>query len=189
MFIGMWIPLKHTGWRINMNKLAASSIGLLMMVSSPGFSGEPPGQKVEAAPNGIELPAGYKDWSVLSSSHRIDNHTLRVIVGNNIAIKAARSGKTNPWPDGAVIGKLVWKEKPEEKWATAIAPDEFVHAEFMFKDASKWKENGTGWGWARWVGMNQKPYGSSADFSKECIACHTPVKSEDWVYTKPAILP
>ena len=147
------------------------------------------GGGVQAAPNGIELPEQYKDWPVISVSHRVDNHTLRAIVGNDIAIKAARAGQTNPWPDGAVLGKLVWKETAEEHWPTAIAPKTFVHAEFMFKDSKAYQTNGTGWQWARWVGMEQKPYGKDADFSKECIRCHTPVKSRDWVFTTPAELP
>jgi len=70
------------------------------------------GAGVPPAPNGIELPENYKDWPVISSSHRIDNHTLRVIVGNDIAVRAARSGQTNPWPDGAVLGKWSGKKLP-----------------------------------------------------------------------------
>jgi hypothetical protein len=147
------------------------------------------GGAAQPAPNGVELPEGYKDWPVISISHRIDNHTLRVIVGNEIAVKAARAGQTNPWPDGAILGKVVWKETAEEHWPKAIAPEKFVHAEFMFKDSQAYKTNGTGWQWARWVGMDQKPYGKDADFSKECISCHTPVKSRDWVFTTPAQLP
>ena len=140
-------------------------------------------------PNGIELPEGYKDWAVISASHRTDHKSVRVIVGNDIAIKAARAGETSPWPDGAVLGKLVWKEAPEEHWPAAIAPDAFIHAEFMIKDAEKYADNGTGWGWARWLGMEQKPYGKNAGFEQECIACHVPVKSRDWVFTTPVKLP
>lgn len=142
---------------------------------------------VPPSPNGIEFPAGYQDWRMISSSHRVDNHTLRVILGNDIAVEAARAGNTNPWPDGAILGKLVWKEKAKKSWPTAIAPDQFVHAEFMFRDTGKYKE--TGWGWARWVGMDQKPYGKDANVGQECIACHTPVKSSNWVFTTPAQLP
>ena len=114
---------------------------------------------------------------------------MRIILGNDIAIKAARSKQTNPWPDGAILGKLVWKQTTEENWPTAIAPKEFVHAEFMIKDAKKYKANGTGWGWARWLGKEQKPYGDDKDLNQSCIGCHTPVKGRDWVYTTPVDLP
>ena len=144
---------------------------------------------VAPSPNGIEFPAGYADWRVISISDRTDNHTLRVILGNDVAIAAARAGHTNPWPDGAVLGKMVWKSKAEANWQAALAPDQFVHAEFMFKDSQKWAGNGTGWGWARWKGVDQKPYGKDQHVARECIACHTPVKGRDWVFTTPALFP
>jgi hypothetical protein len=147
------------------------------------------GADVAPAPNGIEFPADYPDWRVISLSHRLDNHTMRAILGNDIAVAAAREGRTNPWPDGAVLGKVVWKEREKPAWKTAIVPDRFVHAEFIFRDSQKWADNGTGWGWARWVGTDQKPYGEKPGFEQECINCHTPVKGNNWVFTKPAIFP
>lgn len=145
-------------------------------------------KQVNDAPNGIKLPVAYKDWRVISQSHRTDNNTLRTILGNDIAIKAARSGNTKPWPKGSILAKLVWKQTIKKTWPTAIAPDKFVHAEFMFKDANKYKSTG-GWGYARWLGLDQKPYGKDASFAQECVTCHTPVKDQDYVFTKPAILP
>ena len=143
---------------------------------------------IQAAPNGLQLPTAYKDWRVISQSHRTDNNTMRIILGNDTAINAARKGKTNPWPDGSILGKLVWKQKAEENWPAAIAPDKFVHAEFMFKDSQKHKDTG-GWGYARWLGMDQKPYGTDSSFSQECVACHTPVADRDYVFTMPVELP
>ncbi|MEW6713515.1 MAG: cytochrome P460 family protein [Nitrospirota bacterium] len=143
---------------------------------------------VPPAPNGITLPDGYKNWRLISSSHRTDNNTLRVILGNDKAIQAAAEGKTNPWPDGSILAKLVWKDATHEKWPTASIPGKFVHAEFMIKDAKKFSATG-GWGFARWLGMEQQPYGKDADFAKECFGCHIPVKDNDFVFTKPALLP
>lgn len=142
-------------------------------------------KKAQPSPEGIKLPEKYKDWKVISASHRVDNKSMRIILGNDIAIKASRAKQTNPWPNGSILGKLVWKQTAEENWPTAIAPKEFIHAEFMIKDAVKYKANGTGWGWARWLGKEQKPYPES----QSCIACHTPVKGKDWVFTTPIDLP
>jgi len=145
-------------------------------------------EKVAPAPNQIELPKGYQDWAMISSSHRVDNHSLRVILGNDIAVSAARKNKTNPWPEGAILAKMVWKEGELETWNQAIVPEKFVHAEFMIKDSEKYKKTG-GWGFARWVGLDQKPYGQDENFVQECFGCHTPVKGNDWVYTIPSKLP
>ncbi len=162
--------------------LASSLLG-------PGATRASEPASVPPAPNGIAFPADYPNWRVISVSHRTDNKSMRVILGNDVAIRAAREGNTAPWPDGTVLGKVVWKETAEQHWPAAIAPDRFVHAEFMFRDSKKWAANGTGWGWARWVGKGQKPYGKDADFSQECISCHTPVKGNDWVFTRPAMFP
>jgi len=147
-----------------------------------------PKAEVLPAPNGIRMPEGYKDWRVIAPSHRTDNNTLRVILGNDIAIQAARSGQTNHWPDGAILAKLVWKDATHEKWPTATVPDKFVHAEFMIKDAKKYAATG-GWGFARWLGMEQQVYGKDADFVQECYGCHIPVQKNDYVFTRPAMLP
>ena len=42
--------------------------------------------------NGIAYPTGWQDWATLAVSHRVDNNTIRVILGNDIAVNAAREG-------------------------------------------------------------------------------------------------
>ncbi len=54
----------------------------------------------------------------------------------------------------------------------------------MAKDAAKYKKSG-GWGYARWVGIDQKPYGKL----HECFDCHQIVEDKDYVFSKPAKLP
>lgn len=158
---------------------------IIILVS--GVSAKVGAADIEVSPNGIPFPADYINWSVISTSHRVDNKTLRVIMGNDIAVKAARSGQINPWPKGAMLGKVVWKEGTDKHWPTAVVPKKFVHAEFMLKDADKYKSTG-GWGYARWKGKDLKAYGKDASFASECVACHTPVKGQDWVFTRPAPL-
>jgi hypothetical protein len=135
--------------------------------------------------NGIAYPEGWQDWATIAVSHRTDNNTMRVILGNDIAVSAARTGATNPWPDGAILGKVVWKASTLEHWPQAVAPGEFVHAEFMFRDAEKYTDS-HGWGWARWLGLDQAPFNEGM---QACIACHTPVKDRNWVFTEPASMP
>ena len=146
------------------------------------------GNPVPPAPNGIELPVGYKDWRVIGVSHRTDNNSLRVILGNDRAIEAARAGETNPWPDGAILAKIVLKDSIHEHWKAATVPGKLVHAEFMRKDSAKYATTG-GWGYARWLGQAQTPYGKDADFAQECYGCHTPVKDNDYVFTQPSPFP
>ena len=155
----------------------------LAMGAAPLLGGEVP-----PAPNGIEFPDGYRDWRVIGVSHRTDNNSLRIILGNDKAIEAARAGQTNPWPDGAILGKMVLKDSAHDHWPAATVPGNFVHAEFMVKDQVKHAATG-GWGYARWLGQDQTPYGKDASFVQECYGCHTPVKDNDYVFTEPVLLP
>ncbi len=64
--------------------------------------------KVRPALNGIEFPVGYKNWKAISSTDREDNHTMRQVLGNDVAIKAIEAGQINPWPDGTTLAKVAW---------------------------------------------------------------------------------
>src|SRR5947209_3391673 len=61
----------------------------------------------EAAPIfGIKMPAGYRDWRLISVAHEEGNlNDLRAILGNDVAIKASQEGKL-PFPDGTIIARL-----------------------------------------------------------------------------------
>jgi hypothetical protein len=167
-------------------RIVFGAVGAALLVSSAVIAVAQTGPA--PAPNGITMPEGYQDWRVIGVSQRTDNNTLRVILGNDIAIEAARAGTINPWPDGAILGKVVLTQRADENWATAIVPDQLRHAEFMIKDAAAYADTG-GWGYARWLGQEQTPFGDNADFDQACFACHQPVASRDYVFTTPIVLP
>lgn len=124
--------------------------------------------------------AEYKDWRLLSISHRTDKHTLRAILGNDTAINAARENKIKPWPDGTILAKVKWKEATHPSWNAAIIAGEFEMAEAMIKDSKKYPDT-AGWGFGRWVNGKLEPF--SQEKSQECFACHTTVQNSDYVFT------
>ena len=134
------------------------------------------------APNGIYLYPDYLTWTVIAPSYRQDKGHIRVITGNKIAVTALRAGK-KPLPDGSVLAKVAWKSEINRSFPVAIEPGAFVQVEFMVKDAGKYKDTG-GWGFARFVGNELKPYGRDADFVGECFGCHLPVAENDYLFTK-----
>ncbi len=140
------------------------------------------------APNGIEIPKGYKSWQWFGVSHRTDKDSLRLILGNSVAIKAAKEGNTHPWPDGAMFAKLAWKDSIHPNFAAATVPGDLSHVEFMIRDSKKFADT-NGWGYARWLGMEQKPYGNDANFAQECSSCHLQAKDTGYVFTRKAPLP
>src|SRR5262249_2293507 len=66
----------------------------------------------EASANGATFPSQILDWRVIgiASIRNADptQATLRVLVGNPTAVEAARSGNTDPWPDGSRISHIQW---------------------------------------------------------------------------------
>jgi hypothetical protein len=54
---------------------------------------------------GVPFHPEYKTWKQISSTERIENNIIRVVLGNDLAVKAIAENHINPWPDGAIIGK------------------------------------------------------------------------------------
>ncbi|MEW6720892.1 MAG: cytochrome P460 family protein [Thermodesulfobacteriota bacterium] len=153
--------------------LAAAS-GILNVSLSPANAADPP-----AAPTGVTVPKGYRDWAVVAPSQRDDKDEIRVILGNGIAMKAYRA-KTLPFPDGAVLAKLAWKRVKSSEFPDTLVPKNPQRIEFMVKDAKKYASTG-GWGFGRFV--DGKPAGE-ADHST-CFPCHQAnVKGHDIVFTR-----
>lgn len=133
-----------------------------------------------------EQPTGdYKNWRLLSVSHRTDKQTLRAILGNDTAIEAARVGKIAPWAEGSILAKIKWKESTHKNWAAAIVPGEFEAAEAMVKDSKKYASTG-GWGFGKWQGNDLVIFDEAK--SKECFACHVAAEQKnDYVFTHSAL--
>lgn len=144
---------------------------------------------VANSPTGIEFPSDYRDWKVLSVAHRVDKQTLRVVLGNEVAMKAARERNTNPWPDGTVIANVVWEQIADSNWPNSITVDKFLRVEFMLKDLESNTGNDSGWAWARWTGTELTPFGSGENSDQECVECHSKVSDTDWVFANPVLLP
>jgi hypothetical protein len=135
---------------------------------------------------GIKMPAGYRDWRLISVAHEEGKlNDLRAILGNDAAIDAYRPGKKE-FPDGAIIARLAWEYVPSEEnnkvfgqrqSFVAGAPKEGV--QFMVKDSRKYAETG-GWGFAQF--NDGKP--ADATLLKTCFPCHQPAQAQDFVYTR-----
>jgi Cytochrome P460/Haem-binding domain len=137
---------------------------------------------VEPEFNGLAFDADFESWKLIGTTDRGDNNTFRFIFGNEVAVRAARSGNISPWPDGSRFAKVAWQQE--------LGPDgllhsgKFIQVELMVKDAKRYKDT-EGWGWGRWRGLDLKPYGKNAAFVNECTACHRPLQGNDYVYTLP----
>lgn len=131
------------------------------------------------------VPAGYRDWRLISVAHEEGSlHSFAAVLGNDIAIKAYREGKL-PFPDGTIIAALHFSHVPSEEnnkifgREQSFVPGPPTNIQFEVKDAKKYAATG-GWGFGHFT-PDGKP-GSEA-ILKTCAPCHAKA-SRDFVFTR-----
>ena len=146
-------------------------------------------------PNGLAFSEfrGYEAWQVISISH--DGDLLAAILGNPAMIEAYASGipgNGKPFPDGAKMAKIHWNPTKMETFPAALVPGTQHDVDFMVKDSKRFADSG-GWGWAVFeydaasntfrpgTVTDKPPQGNDA---KCGFACHTIVKTRDYVFTE-----
>ena len=137
---------------------------------------------IPVAANGVAYDPDYKNWQPISSTDAVNNGTMRVILGNAIAIRAIKENNTRHWPNGTTFAKVQWDQLADK--VGNIHTGEFKQVEYMIKDDKKYADT-EGWGWARFKTPELVPDGKDAMFTAKCISCHRPVKNEDYVFTFP----
>jgi mono/diheme cytochrome c family protein len=146
-------------------------------------------------PNGLAFSEfrGYESWQVISLSHNGDK--LAAILGNPVMIdayKAGIPGNGKPFPDGAKMAKIHWNGKVNDHEPGApTVPDTQHDVDLMLKDSKRFADSG-GWGYGafeydaasnvfRPADLKDKP--PQGNDAKCGFACHTIVKSKDYVFT------
>src|SRR4029077_13379712 len=164
--------------------ILAIAIALTILAALPFASGH--AEDETSLIFGVKIPAGYRDWRLISVAHEEGNlNDLRGILGNDVAIKAYREGKL-PFPDGTIIARLAWSYVPLEESEKAFGRlQSFVAGplkngvQFMVKDSKKYASTG-GWGFAQFD--DGKP--ADEKVQKTCFRCHETVKARDFVFNR-----
>jgi hypothetical protein len=133
---------------------------------------------------GVAIPAGYRDWKLISVAHEEGNlNELRAQLGNDLAIKSYRDGKL-PFPDGSIIVALHWKRVTSDEdnkvfgREQAFVAGSAVNMQVMVKDSKKYAATG-GWGF----GDFRDGEASDRALHEKCFPCHAPGKDSDYVFT------
>jgi hypothetical protein len=136
---------------------------------------------------------GYESWEVISVSY--NERAMAVTMGNPVMINAYKAGipeNGKPVPDGARMAKIHWIPKKSEVFPDATVPRVQHDVDFMVKDSKRFPDGG-GWGYAVFrydAASNTFRPGTTADMppqgndAKCGVACHTIVKSRDYVFTE-----
>ena len=129
---------------------------------------------------GVRIPVGYRQWELIAPSREAGGfNELRGILGNPISMKAYREN-TLPFPDGAMLAKLAWKQEPSSEFDGAFVPGHTTTVQIMVKDSKKYASTG-GWGFGRFI--DGKPVDEAQH--QTCFGCHQAnVKEHDFVFTR-----
>src|SRR5579862_385940 len=170
-----------------MKAIVFAVISLTALAAIVAYIGPAYGQPSnETAPIFVRIiPAGYRDWRLVSVAHEEGSfNSFAAVLGNDVAIKAYREG-TLPFPDGAIIAALHYSHTPSDENnkvfgdKQSFVPGAPTNIQFEVKDSKKYAATG-GWG----VG-HFSPNGKPADAAllKTCFPCHEPAKATDLIYT------
>lgn len=171
--------MKHSRALAGASVVAATlAVPLVLWAAVPAAGDAPP---PTASPiYGVTLPAGYRSWELVApAAEAAPLDELRAVLGNRTALDAYRDG-TLPFPDGTVLVKLAWKQKPSPEFEPATVPGAATTVQVMEKDSKKYAATG-GWGFGRFV--NGAPV--DRDQHETCWGCHEGlVKDHDFVFTR-----
>jgi len=135
---------------------------------------------------------GYEGWQAVAISHA---GKVALILGNPVMIDAYQAGvpgNGQPFPDGAKMAKIHWIPKQSETApAPTTVPGALHDVDFMVKDSKTFADSG-GWGYAEFEydaasdtfrpgTLTDEP--PQANDAKCGFACHTIVKTRDYVFT------
>ena len=167
---------------------AVSALCSLYITKSTAQSGQPQAEGGASPIYGIAIPAGYREWRLISVNHLSGAggklKQVRAQLGNDIAIKAFREG-TLPFPDGAIIAALHWSHVSSEEnnqvfgRSQSFVAGPSTNVQFMVKDAKKYAATG-GWGFAH---FNKDGTPGDEALLKTCSPCHAKA-SRDFVFTQ-----
>jgi hypothetical protein len=136
---------------------------------------------------------GFESWQAIAISQA---GKLALILGNPVMIDAYQAGipgNGKPFPDGAKMAKIHWNPKKSETApAPTTVPDTLHDVDFMVKDSQRFADSG-GWGYAEFEydpasetfrpgNLDDQP--PQANDAKCGFACHTIVKTRDYVFTE-----
>jgi len=177
--------------------IAVCTVDITKSTAQTAGEGQPQAESNASPIYGVTVPAGYRDWSLISVARLAGGNLkqLRAQLGNDLAIRALREGAL-PFPDGAIIAALHWNEASSDENNKVLASGfpgaglqssvagSAVNVQFMVKDTKKYAATG-GWGFADFT--NGKP-GDEA-LHKTCFPCHLPAKDRDFVFARYAPTP
>lgn len=152
-------------------------------------SGQGVANVVDAQGN-LRVPENYRtlyqslgSWAIAADSGR-GAKEMHLVYASPGTIKAFRS--SGRFPDGAVLVKEVFGTSTIAMTTGTVSHAVMLKGWFVLVKDSKNSHPGNplwgdGWGWS-WFDADKPLKTTSTNYKKDCLGCHVPAKSTDWIY-------
>ena len=170
--------------------MAATCAFLTIVAYGSSEPGSTPDAAAVDANGNLHVPGGYRttyeylgSWAVAVDQGR-GSKDLHVVYASPGTTGAYRN--TGRFPEGTVLVKEVFAAATAPMTTGTVSHAGTLKGWFvMVKDAagrhSGSKLWGDGWGWS-WFDAGNPSRTTSRDYKTDCLGCHIPARSSDWVY-------
>jgi Cytochrome P460 len=168
----------------------ASAAAYLTMSANTADSAQQ--ENVVDASGNIKVPTDYRTtyqylgtWAVASDQDK-GSKELHIVYASPGTVDAFRT--SGHFPDGTVLVKEVYHTATGSMTTGTVSRTGALEGWFvMIRDSKDTHPGnklwGNGWGWS-WFNADNPAKTTSTDFSANCLPCHIPAKSTDWIYTQ-----
>jgi hypothetical protein len=181
---------------IDIASIAALTISVLVAVTADGQMTATPSNTVSRpraavdASGNLYVPPDYRTtyqflgaWAI-ASDHDRSSKELHVVYASPGAITSYRMN--GRFPEGAVLVKEVFQTTTREMTTGNVSHAESLKGWFvMVKEGDDRHAGnplwGDGWGWS-WFDAANPSRTTSTDYKTNCLSCHVPARTSDWVY-------
>ena len=162
----------------------------LVLVNSPSTASGQGVTSVVDAKGNLRVPENYRtlyqslgSWAIAADSGR-GSKEMHVVYASPGTIQAYRNA--GRFPDGAVLVKEVFGTSTIPMTTGTVSHEVMLKGWFVLVKDSKNRhpENplwGDGWAWS-WFDADKPLKTTSTNYKKDCLGCHVPAKSTDWIY-------
>jgi len=176
----------------NTKLIGITTAALLMAgaVTAMTQSTEAAGTEVMDAKGNLRVPEDYRityqalgSWAIAADTGT-GSKEIHAVYASPGTIDAYR--KTGHFPDNAVLVKEVFETSTNDMTTGTVSHADKLKGWFVMVKDSKNSHVGNplwgeGWGWS-WFDADKPLKTTSTDYKSDCLGCHVPVKSMDWIY-------
>jgi hypothetical protein len=149
------------------------------------------GSIVDAKGN-LHVPVNYREkyqflgsWAIAADKAQ-GSQQIHVVYASAGAIAAFR--QHGAFPDGTVLVKEVYAATTAPMTTGTVSREQDLKGWFVMVKDGKGSHAGNelwgdGWGWS-WFDADKPTRTTSTDYKSDCLGCHIPAKSTDWIYTQ-----